>query len=161
MTTLEICVSERQNSDKIVLYKEGIFYKAYEKSAYAFYNRVKKYEVKKKYVKTINAYGVSLGFPTATLPKFENIINITSGDDKTITIQTQTIDDVEFKHWKESIEIYEQKTKKIELELEIPAPNKNDAIVEKIKNFNVECKTPLECMVFISELKKECNNGGI
>ena len=36
MTTKEIFSAETANTDKIILYKEGIFYKAYEKSAYAF-----------------------------------------------------------------------------------------------------------------------------
>lgn len=54
---------EQSNCDKIYLYKEGIFYRAYERSAYLWITNICNYEIKKRYVKTIDRDIVYLGFP--------------------------------------------------------------------------------------------------
>lgn len=43
----EILQTESGNTDKIHFYREGVFYKAYERSAYAFVTRVKAFMVKR------------------------------------------------------------------------------------------------------------------
>ena len=43
----EILKTESENTDKIHFYREGVFYKAYEKSAYLFVTHVKPFMVKK------------------------------------------------------------------------------------------------------------------
>lgn len=58
---------EQSNIDKIYLYKEGIFYRAYERSAYLWINHICKYEIKKRYVKTVGKVIVYLGFPMSVL----------------------------------------------------------------------------------------------
>ena len=42
-----------QKNDKIILHRDGIFYKAYEISAYIFIHQIKQYEAKTKYYKNI------------------------------------------------------------------------------------------------------------
>ncbi len=42
-----------QKNDKIILHRDGIFYKAYEISAYIFIHHIKQYEAKTKYYKNI------------------------------------------------------------------------------------------------------------
>ncbi|WP_160119397.1 hypothetical protein [Bacteroides faecalis] len=44
----DILYSESSNTHFIRLYREGIFYKAYERSAYAFVTGVQPFMVKKK-----------------------------------------------------------------------------------------------------------------
>lgn len=52
MTTIEsILAKESDNRQQIYLYREGVFYKAYERSAYLFVTRVKPFRAKKKTVK--------------------------------------------------------------------------------------------------------------
>lgn len=63
----EILRIESENSDKIHFYREGVFYKAYEQSAYLFVTHVKPFMVKKQFVKSVNREVVSIGFPTNSI----------------------------------------------------------------------------------------------
>lgn len=49
-----ILSTEKANTSHIYLYREGIFYKAYERSAYAFVTTVQKFMAKKKFFKCTN-----------------------------------------------------------------------------------------------------------
>lgn len=44
---------ESKNTDRIYLYREGVFYKAYERSAYLFVKHIKPFMVKKRLVKSV------------------------------------------------------------------------------------------------------------
>lgn len=68
-TIIQILSTESANTSNIYLYREGIFYKAYERSAYAFVTGVQKFMVKKKFVKCANQEVVSIGFPSDGLYK--------------------------------------------------------------------------------------------
>lgn len=63
-----ILSTERNNTSHIYLYREGIFYKAYERSAYAFVTTVQQFMVKKKFFKCTNCEVVSIGFPSGPVP---------------------------------------------------------------------------------------------
>ena len=65
MTIQDIVNMEKENKDSIVLLKEGIFWKAYEMSAYLFHTYIKPFKLLRKYVETIKGDVVSLGFPVA------------------------------------------------------------------------------------------------
>lgn len=86
----EILCSESSNTHFIRLYREGIFYKAYERSAYAFVTGVQPFMVKKRFVKSVDRTVVSIGFPSAGLhkhfapervKKLENGVEIELGHD--------------------------------------------------------------------------------
>lgn len=47
----EILRNESSNTGTIYFYREGVFYKAYERSAYLFVKYVKPFQVKKRMVK--------------------------------------------------------------------------------------------------------------
>lgn len=49
-----ILSTERNNTSHIYLYRESIFYKAYERSAYIFVTTVQKFMAKKKFSKCTN-----------------------------------------------------------------------------------------------------------
>ncbi len=161
MTTKEIFSAEIANTDKIILYKEGIFYKAYEKSAYAFVLRLNPYVTKKKFIKVISSYVVSIGFPMSSLDKFGDKIEIVERSDERIVIKTESIDSTEFETWKESLPIHEPKPKEVVSQVDEPKAEvlNHSRIVEMIRSFAVENKTPIECMLFIGELKREVNGG--
>jgi hypothetical protein len=62
MKILEI-VSLEQSYEGIILHKEGIFWRAYELSAYRFVTSIKKYNVLCKFYKNIKQDVVYMGFP--------------------------------------------------------------------------------------------------
>lgn len=59
--------AERQDEPLILLYMEGIFWKAYEQSAMRFAKEVKAYKLQKRFIKTVNREVVSMGFPNSSL----------------------------------------------------------------------------------------------
>lgn len=63
MTFREIISREEQNNDSIWLYREGMFMKAYERSAYFAHTLIHEFKLSRRYVKTVNMDVISLGFP--------------------------------------------------------------------------------------------------
>lgn len=81
----EILQNESTNTGAIFFYREGVFYKAYERSAYLFVKYVKPFQVKKRMVKSVKQEVVSIGFPTNSLINYfpsdkikekENIVEV-------------------------------------------------------------------------------------
>lgn len=72
MTFYEIISNESQNEDSIYLYREGIFMKAYERSAFFAHTLIHKFKQSKRYIKTVNMDVISFGFSKQTVPKWLN-----------------------------------------------------------------------------------------
>ena len=66
----EILALEQENQSSIYFYREGVFYKAYEQSAYLFVKYVRPFQVKKRHVKSVKQDVVFVGFPTNSLPNY-------------------------------------------------------------------------------------------
>lgn len=65
MTSRELIAAEANNTDRIALYREGLFWKAYERSAYALCTQVRAFKPTRKILKTLAGGDiVSIGFPT-------------------------------------------------------------------------------------------------
>ncbi len=157
MTIKDIFERERENRTKIYLYKEGIFFKAYEQSAFAFATQRRDYMPKAKMVKSINQKIVSLGFPQSALNKY--LDRVVKREEKTVVLECDPIDVDRFQEWKQ----------KIPFEIEKPQPTESiqsensqmKRIFERIRTFPIETKSPMECMLFVSEIKKELSNGDV
>lgn len=72
MTFREIIDREEQNTDSIWLYREGMFMKAYERSAFFAHSLIHEFKLSKRYIKTVNMDVISLGFLEQTVPKWLN-----------------------------------------------------------------------------------------
>ena len=66
----EILQNECTNTHILYFYREGVFYKAYEHSAYLFVKHVKPFQVKKRMVKSVKQEVVSIGFPINSLTNY-------------------------------------------------------------------------------------------
>lgn len=65
MTSRQLIAAEANNTDRIALYREGLFWKAYERSAYALCTQVRPFKPTRKVLKTLAGGDiVSVGFPT-------------------------------------------------------------------------------------------------
>ena len=150
---------EKSGNGVIYLYKEGIFYKAYEQSCYAFYQYVRQLKLKKRFVKKAGSYVVSLGFPVNSADKllvgrdvkdFELGIVVKMKDD-------ERIDEKEYEAWKTEVADTTSAPLRASVPLSVSEPqlqdNEND-LVEKLRNFPLESRTPLDCMLFVGELKR-------
>ena len=158
MTIKNILLTEESNQNSIYLYREGIFYKAYERSAYSFINNIKNYTPTKKYIKIVKSEVASIGFPCAVFDKLVQKFDILRSEDGLIVIKSTNINSENFLIWKENITqaTVEQKSMSIDEAVKVDV-NLKDRISDLIRDFPLEAKSMLECMIFISELKRELN----
>lgn len=162
MSTLSSILSkESSNTHTLYFYREGVFYKAYERSAYLFVKYVRPFQVKKRLVKSVKQEVVSVGFPTNSLPNYFSADKIKEKENVAEIDLEKDIDIHEFELWKAEIPIYQEGSSMcgqsvINKGANEPQHNISSDIetIMKIKMFPIEGKTPLECMLFLSELKK-------
>jgi hypothetical protein len=74
LTTLQEKL-DRETGGKIYLYKQGVFWVAYEQSALIL-SRHKPLKISVRFVKTVNQQVISVGFPDATLAFFSDIFGL-------------------------------------------------------------------------------------
>lgn len=153
----EILSKESENTHILHFYREGVFFKAYEHSAYLFVKNVKPFMVKKRFVKSVNQEVVSIGFPTNSLHNYFEKDKIQEDENTAEVVLAESVDLVDFDEWKKAIELVPEVEKKQKetstLSQQNPIGNEN-VVILKIKTFPMEAKTPLDCMMFLSELKK-------
>ena len=166
---IEIITQEKTNTDAIHLYKEGLFWKAYQQSAFRIDSQpCTAYKLIKKHIKAVSCEVVSLGFPSLNLPKHFRAEQIEYLDDQHIRIQDKGIEESEYQDWFSQIPLFvpnAPKPKEPEYLTQIhifePAPEAKasfsitDEIVTRLRNFRIEQSTPMQCMLFLSQLQKE------
>jgi hydroxymethylpyrimidine pyrophosphatase-like HAD family hydrolase len=148
MKISEIVKREKDNKD-IVLHKEGLFWRAYEYSAYCFVTNIKSYNVLHKFYKNIGQDIVYIGFPGSYLEKVIEIcrqkkISFTKTDETIVEIKG-FLQSADFDSWKNKI----IKHKASELE-------END-ILKQISGFPLASKTPIEAQQFLNNIQKQIN----
>lgn len=152
MTAKGIMELERENLHTIILLREGIFWKAYEKSAYAFHHQIQPYKLSKKHVPSVNGELVSLGFPTGVTDNLLSGRKVLLSEDYKMIIESESIDLAAFEAWKEQIPLMAPVVKET---VTVPQPTDVVKIIQNIKLFNLESKTPVECMLFLMDIKKQ------
>jgi len=170
-----------QEKGKICLYKEGIFWVAYEQSAYAVWLR-KKYKPKKKYVKSAGMEIVSIGFPQSALV---GVVGTGGVDVGTTLADTHEHDfrhlrqgypqgmsqqmvipnnvpfsEEEFQAWKTGISLKtrcdaHRRDAACHVSASPPAEHTGINVIAQIKNFDLSKATPLMCMNFLAGIKSE------
>ena len=165
MKLANVISEEAKNTCCIIMHREGLFWRAYERSAFLFTLHLKKYNATKKYFKTISSEVVFIGFPHQALQQ-----NIEKADGKAveqnesrICISGFAFDKEAFMIWKNDVDLSEKSTSKITQgasndihPIEITHPGQN-SVIDRIKNFPVIRKTPLECQQFIIEIQHQLN----
>lgn len=177
MTSQDFIRAEAENTDRIILYKEGLFWKAYERSAYILCMQVRPFKPTKKSLKSLGGGEiVSVGFPWKHEEKHIGTLErLESGDERLTLAAASAIDPADFEKWKAGLPLClptaKSKTDTAErreqgasaasgvpANAEVPAghmsPTAAWAAAERIQAFNLAESTPLECMLLISELKK-------
>lgn len=71
MILQEILKIESANTKSINLFKEGIFWRVYQHSAYSFTKQIKDLKVQKKFYKNVNSVVVCVGLPDTILAQIE------------------------------------------------------------------------------------------
>jgi hypothetical protein len=135
------------------LHSEGIFWKAYQRSAYQLLmNCHVDYNVKRRYVKSAVAEVYSLGFPQAALQKLFSESEIRKTDAKHVEIDVEEIGENDYEEWRKSIPFSESQAKPM-----TNNQNDSDVLRLKLKSFDLSKATPIDCMMLVSELQKMLN----
>jgi len=142
---------ETENTNVIHLWLEGMFWKAYERSAYLFVHRISEYKPYKKFVRAVGGEVVAIGFPSKKLDKLLEGRSVEYIDEKHYILNGFTVDSKElrdFQTWKKGIPAFPYH---IIVETDASAPpkesnEKTDVFNEKsdsAKNTDItcECKT--------------------
>lgn len=149
------------NLTHIHLYKEGSFWKAYERSAFLFVKHIKAYRTKKKFYKNMQQDVISIGFPDVALSRLIDTQKVILRVDKSLTIalDNTTLDVAEFEQWKESCPLTVRADKKNN-RAKVEAENRMNAeeLKRAILSFPIYDSTPMQCMAFISELQLKTKN---
>ncbi len=156
MGSKEILESEQENLDRIVLYREGLFWKAYERSAYIVYMQVKEFAVTKKSLKVLGGEClVSLGFPSKYEEKYMSGLTVeTEEENRKVFLARSEIEVGDFEEWKVGLPLVEGTRGKERGCSGSDVMGGVSPVVEELKRFNLAESTPMECMLFISRLKK-------
>lgn len=105
---LEILALEQENHSSIYFYREGVFYKAYEQSAYLFVHHIKPFQIKKRYVKSVKREVISVGFPTNSLYNYFSKEKVTELEICAKVDLDKMFDLAEFEQWKNSVPLMEE-----------------------------------------------------
>jgi hypothetical protein len=138
---------DRETGRKIYLYKQGVFWTAYEQSALIL-SRHKPLKISIRFVKTVNRKVISVGFPDATLGFFNDIFGPFVETDKHTGY-------FELNGTEEGIDLAALREEVLQqLADEIPEPsNRPTDLKEQILAFRLAEKTPMEAMMFVQKLQ--------
>lgn len=102
MTSQDFIRAEADNTDRIILYKEGLFWKAYERSAYILCTQVRPFKPTKKSLKSLDGgHIVSVGFPWKHEQKHIGALERLESSDERLTLAAASaIDPADFEAWK-------------------------------------------------------------
>jgi MutS domain I. len=150
---------KRQSNTEVVLYKEGVFWIAYEESAYLV-SRVKTLKPTKKIIKSVGKEVVSVGFPMSSLSSISSHFSLKEekGDYCLVFEAPQGVLEEDFLQWKDGIEL------KIPVNASFLAQTSQESkqtsgketlLLEKLKSFKLLQATPLQCVCFLEELQRE------
>ncbi|MGB1315394.1 MAG: hypothetical protein ACPG4Y_05200 [Chitinophagales bacterium] len=143
---------------EVKLYKEGVFWVAYEQSAY-FIAQLKNYKPTKKYFKNINQEVVQIGFPSIeTLLQTQGIKVLNNEANFVCFNIDNAIETPKFTEWKDSIASTQPKAKIVNT---TTSKLTNNTLEQKILNFDVSNKTPMQAIIFINQLKNNITNGNL
>jgi hypothetical protein len=142
--------------DQIKLYKQGLFWVAYEQSAYYIW-QLKGFKPTKKYLKSIKSEVVQIGFPSIDEFLLTDNLEIIEKQDTFISCtSTHAIDKQCFEKWKANLSVMEPKPNTT-----VPLLKEDKGIEARIVQFDISNTTPIEALLFINDLKKIIANGNL
>lgn len=104
----EVAQREDRNDREIVLYPEGLFYKAYERSAFVCVSRISSFVPSKKRVRYLGRDLVSIGFPVSALAKYFPDAPRPQENEPVVIALSEPIDPVAAEKWKAALPLKER-----------------------------------------------------
>lgn len=118
MTKKEIIDIEQENYTKVILYKEGAFWVAYEHSAFLFCKYIRKLKPTKKVVHSAGGELVSIGFPNQTWAQLQPMVVFYTREPNRIVLDVNPKESCpeevlyNFEEWKEELNLADPRAKR-------------------------------------------------
>ena len=201
MTSKDFIRAEAENTDRIILYREGLFWKAYERSAFAVCTQIRPFKPTKRSLKTLDGGElISIGFPSSTEERvLDGLTRLETEPDRLVLASCRPVVVAEFETWKASVPLALPRSKSKAGDDSavsstcmcatapesagaavtcdgVPAMQEQKTLIglpaaaaqaqpdftlstacvvaERVRGFDLASSTPMECMFFISDLKK-------
>ena len=105
MTSKDFIRAEAENTDRIILYREGLFWKAYERSAFAVCTQIRPFKPTKRSLKTLGGGElISIGFPSSTEDRvLDGLTRLETEPDRLVLSARRPVVVAEFEAWKASV----------------------------------------------------------
>lgn len=153
-------------------YKEGMFWKAYNYSAFNFSYLVKEYTLKRRYIKELGDFVVSIGFPDAVMKESVERVRKLAGrvevTDVTVEIElvvgerlnemrrmpvTGWSEEV-FRSWFNAV-AEESRERPAGVVKIVPDVNEGEmmSVLKELRDYPILQKSPLEVQMFVIELQ--------
>ena len=144
MTILDKVTLQQQDTTKIFLFKEGVFYKAYNEGAFLL--KDKNYKITVKQIKSIENEVLSIGFPISVLEKLKE--NRQSEEyDNYCSLQSNIVFSLLlYEEWYQNQITNIKRVDRKYLE--------EYTLKDTIKNYPLANKTPIEVFIWVAELQK-------
>jgi len=157
---------------EIRLYGDGSFYRAYEWSAWLCCRYVRQNKVTRRQVKLLGSDVVYIGFPRTSLPKYVlSGVEVIENADGSVVLrlpeslfppeaERETLP-TDFAAWREHQPMAEPKTEKKPDAPETQntvQPMLPTGIMQQLLAFPIESRTPIECLLFLAEIKRKLMN---
>ncbi len=151
--TIQEKIAEKDR--KIIrLYKEGVFWIAYESDAYVV-SQVKVLKPTKKYVKAVQQEVVSVGFPHSSLESILQYFEVKEHNETFIEAEcVEPVDMFAFETWKNQLQL-QLKTTTAAQSVAPKTDNTGQLLFERVRSFKLYTASPMDCMRFIEELQSE------
>ncbi len=177
-TIAEILAREDLFEPRIYLYKEGVFWKAYQQSAYLVDKLQGGFKLHKRFVKNASRKVVSLGFPQVTLERIFNESELVFIEENIFSIKCSNTDKLAYDEWFNAIDLFKPATPTSAINEPEEVICKNDMVVagistdskkleenavtiqekevlELIRDFHIEESTPMDCINFLASIRKQ------
>lgn len=156
---------------QVHLFQEGTFYRAYERSAWLVITCISPLKPTRRNVKGQEDSIVFCGFPVTSLPKYtpDGCAAVVQEDKSVLLPLPETLypqimsveqEQERFTNWKNSVPLSETKkdAHKESIIDAARAPMRLTEIMQQILAFPIEQKTPMEAMLFLSEIKQNLSH---
>lgn len=149
MTIKEILKYEDANVGTIRIHREGMFAKAYEKSAFLL-SHLKPLKPTVKFIKSEGREVVSVGMPTDIAMQLLKDLPC-EGSGMTLVYRTESVvDETGYAAWRKEAGKATALRKTVKKEVS----HAEDPLYEAIRNFDIAKSTPIDCMNFIVRQKE-------
>lgn len=155
MLLKEKIIQERTNDNQIYLYKEGIFWKAYNRSAFHFVTLLKVYALKRKHLKNIGEDFVALGFPHSGLAevlRLSQVAGMAATEEEKIVILTLGRSLEGYADWMDMV--VSAKSDEDDSRKNAEVDTGSEELLRELRDFPIARRTPLECQFFLMELQE-------